>query len=308
MRTTRQSSFGDPSVIEIVETDLPEPGSGQVRIAVLAAGVNPVDANVRSGFYPLLGEPPFTLGWDVAGVVDAVAPGVTAYAPGDRVFGLIGFPAAAGTHAEHVVADHDQLVSVPDALTMEEAAALPLAGLTAWQALVGIADVGPGDTVLVPRAAGGVGHLAVQIAVARGARVVAVASGPRRELLLGLGAERVVDYTSEDVARAVAGVDVVLDLLGGTHSSAYAGTLRPGGLFLSVFPGDVDEAVAERLGIRHAGLLVTPSAPDLRALVALVEDGRLRVVVQEALPLAQVARAHELVDAGHVTGKLVLVP
>ena len=308
MRTTRQLSFGDPSVIEIVETDLPEPDFGQVRIAVHAAGVNPVDVHVRAGSYPLLGEPPFTLGWDVAGVVDAVAPGISAFAVGDRVLGLVGFPAAAGTHADYVVADHNQLVAVPESLGIEEAGALPMAGLTAWQAVVGIAGVGPGDTVLVPRAAGGVGHLAVQIAAARGARVIAVATAAKHELLRDLGAAQVVDYTTEDVASAVSGVDVVLDLLGGEHAATYAGTLRPGGLFVPVMPGNVDEAAAAALGVRYAGLLVRPSAADLRSLAELVALGRLRVLVQEALPLADVAKAHELVGGGHVTGKVVLVP
>lgn len=307
MLTTVQTTTGAPDVIEIVEAADPVPGAGQVRIRMQAAGINPVDVNVRSGAYPLLGEPPFTLGWDVAGVVDAVGPDVTEHAVGDLVFGMPAFPAAAGTHAELVLADQHQVVAVPDGLAVEEAGALPLAGLTAWQALrtAGLAE---GDRVLIHRAAGGVGHLAVQLAAARGASVVATASSAKHDLLRSLGASRTVDYRTEDYTRAAGEVDVVVDLLGGEEATRSAQLLRPGGVFLSVMPGDFAATDAARLGVRHETVFVQPSGPDLRDLGALAAAGRLRVLVEERVRLADVAKAHELVESGHVTGKVVLVP
>lgn len=170
-----QATFGDPSVLRVVEVDVPEPNHGQVLIELGAAGINPVDLVVRSGAFPLLGDPPFTLGWDVAGVVAAVGPGVSQFLPGDEVIGLIAFPDAAGAYADYVLASPNEIVPKPADLTMEQAGGLPLAGLTAWQALVGIAGIDEGQRVLIHRAAGGVGHLAVQIAKARGATVIGTA-------------------------------------------------------------------------------------------------------------------------------------
>src|SRR5262245_61551146 len=174
MRVVRQLVLGGPEVLEVVEAPRPEPGPTEVLVRVGAAGVNPVDWKLRAagGF---LGEPPFTVGWDVAGVVEEVGYGVTRFAEGDRVFGMPRFPREAAAYAEYVVSPSRQLARTPDELSDVEAAALPLAGLTAWQALVETAGVGAGDRVLVLGAAGGVGHLAVQIAKARGAYVVGTA-------------------------------------------------------------------------------------------------------------------------------------
>lgn len=307
MRTTHQTVIGGPEVIELRDVPAPEPGAGQVRLRTLAAAVNPVDVNVRSGAFPLLGEPPFTLGWDVAGVVDALGPGVTSLRPGDVVCGLLAFPAAAGTHAESVLAAADEVVAVPPGMDATVAAALPLAGLTAWQALEAAA-VGAGDRVLVHRAAGGVGHLAVQLAAARGAEVVGTASGPKHQLLRDLGADTLIDHTSADYAEVAGRVDVVIDLLGGEHASRSARLLRSGGRFVSVYPGDLSDEAAAAAGIKLQSIMVHPSAPDLRVLLDRVAEGSLRVHVDEVLPLTEVRRAHELVEAGRVTGKVVLVP
>jgi NADPH:quinone reductase-like Zn-dependent oxidoreductase len=170
MRAIVQSSFGDPSVLELAEVQRPEPAGTEVLVRVLAAGVNPVDWKTRGGRGPLR-EPPFTVGWDIAGEVVALGQGVTRFAVGDRVFGMPRFPREAGGYAEYVTAPSRQLARTPDGLSDVEAGALPLAALTAWQALVDTAAVKPGDRVLVQAAAGGVGHLAVQIAKSRGAYV-----------------------------------------------------------------------------------------------------------------------------------------
>ncbi|MEE1942921.1 NADP-dependent oxidoreductase [Streptomyces sp. TRM 70361] len=309
MRVVTQHTLGDPSVLELTEAARPEPGPGQVLIRTGAIGVNPIDGHVRSGAMPTLGEPPFTVGWDVAGTVEVPGPGVSAFAPGDEVLGMLALPGAGSTYAEYVLASVNEIVRKPAGLTVEQAAGLPMAGLTAWQSLVGLARLRPGQRVLVHRAAGGVGHLAVQIAKARGARVTGTASAGKHGLLRRLGVDRPVDYRTEDFAEA-GRFDVVFDLVGGEYGERSARALDPGGVLVSGYPQDTGvtaELVAE-LGIRHALTFVSPSAPDLARLAALVDEGRLTVHVDQVLPLAEAAKAHELVAAGSATGKLVLVP
>ncbi|GAA3001658.1 NADP-dependent oxidoreductase [Streptosporangium longisporum] len=310
MRAITQSAFGEPSVLVSVETDRPEPAFGEVLIKVGAAGVNPIDVVVRAGFYPMLGDPPFTLGWDVAGTVESTGPGVSAFAPGDEVLGLLAFPGPANVYADYVLASPNEIVHRPAALSVPEAAGLPLAGLTAWQALVGIAGIGEGDRVLVHAAGGGVGHLAVQIAASRGAHVIGTARAAKHDLLRELGASTLIDYTAADFVTEVEPVDVVLDLVGGDYAERSAAALKPGGLLVSAIgggPGITGERAAE-LGVRFAVVSVRPSAPDLSRLTALAEAGRLRVHVDQTLPLAEAAKAHELLSANRTTGKIVLIP
>ncbi|MEV4087836.1 NADP-dependent oxidoreductase [Nonomuraea fuscirosea] len=309
MRVIIQRALGGPGVLELAEVERPEPGFGQVLIATRAIGVNPVDVHVRSGALPLLGEPPFTLGWDVAGVVEAVGPGVSAFSEGDEVLGLLAMPGAGNTYAEYVLASVNEIVPRPAGLSVEQAAGLPMAGLTAWQGLVGLARVEAGQRVLVHRAAGGVGHLAVQIAKARGAHVVATASAGKHELLRRLGVDEPVDYRARDFTE-VEPVDVVLDLVGGSYGDRSARVVRPGGVLVSAYPQDtgVTPELVAGLGIRHAVLVVHSSAPDLARLTSLVGEGRLTVHVDQVWSLAEVAKAHEAVEGGAVTGKLVLVP
>ena len=202
MRSITQATLGGPDVLEVAEVPRPEPFPTEVLVRVAAAGVNPVDWKVRTrgGF---LGEPPFTVGWDVAGVVEALGGGVTRFAVGDRVFGMPRFPREAAAYAEYVTSPSRQLARTPDGMSDVEAGGLPLAGLTAWQALVETADVQPGQRVLILAAAGGVGHLAVQIAKARGAHVIGTASAGKHAFLREIGADETIDYTSEDVAARV---------------------------------------------------------------------------------------------------------
>ncbi|MEU8876976.1 NADP-dependent oxidoreductase [Streptomyces javensis] len=309
MRVITQHTIGGPSVLEMIEVDRPEPGYGQVLIKTRAIGVNPVDGHVRSGELAMLGEPPFTVGWDIAGTVEAAGPGVSAFAPGDEVLGMLALPGAGNTYAEYVLASVNEIVHELAGLTVEQAAGLPMAGLTAWQSLVGLARIQPGQRVLVHRAAGGVGHLAVQIAKARGAHVIGTASAAKHHLLRRLGVDQLVDYRSQDFTEA-GPVDVVFDLLGGEYGERSARIVTPGGVLVSAYPQDTGvtpELIAE-LGIRHAITIVSPSAPDLAQLVALAAAGRLTVHVDQVLPLAEAAKAHEIVATGTVTGKIVLMP
>jgi len=309
MKAVQTTGAGDPDVLVLSEVDTPVPVPTEVLVRVRAAGVNPVDWKIRSGVFPTgaLGAHPFVQGWDVAGVVEA-APRVTRFSPGDEVFGLLWFPRQAGGYGEYVTAPARQFARKPASLSFPEAAALPMAGLTAWQTLVDVAGIGAGDRVLVTAAAGGVGHLAAQIAHARGAVVTGTARKAKHEFLASVGVDEAIDYTAVDVREAVRGQDVVLDLLGGEHTLGLLDTLKPGGLLIltigQVAP-ELTAAAADR-GVRITPFLVEPDSAGLAELSRLVERGELRVHLDHVLPLADVAKAHELGETGRTTGKIVL--
>jgi NADPH:quinone reductase-like Zn-dependent oxidoreductase len=310
VRVIVQQTVGGPEVLELAERPVPEPLPTEIRVRVEAAGVNPVDWKTRSGsgMAGVLGGPPFTVGWDVAGVVDALGPGVTRFAVGDRVLGMPWFPRQAGGYAEYVTAPSRHFAACPPELSTVEAAALPLAGLTAWQCLVDIAGVSEGDRVLVHAAAGGVGHLAVQIAKARGAHVIGTASAGKHEVLRSLGADELVDYRSTPFETVIEPVDVVYDLIGGDTALRSLDVLRPGGLLICLPSAAAADAMAtaRERGVRATGMLVEPDGDGLEELTALVAAGRLRVLVAETFPLADAAEAHRRGEQGRTTGKLVL--
>jgi NADPH:quinone reductase-like Zn-dependent oxidoreductase len=310
MRVITQLSTGGPEVLEFGEAEIPEPMPTEIRVRVGAAGVNPVDWKTRAGagMAAVIGPPPFTVGWDVAGTVDAVGPGVTRFAVGDAVLGMPWFPRQAGAYAEFVTAPSRHFAHRPAGLTEVEAAALPLAGLTAWQSLVDIAAVQPGQRVLVHAAAGGVGHLAVQIAKARGAYVIGTASVGKHDLLFDLGIDEAVDYRSEAFEKVVDPVDLVYDLIGGDVARRSLDVLEPDGRLIclpSAAAAEAMGAAAER-GLRATGMLVEPDGHGLEELTRLVDQRRLRVLVSETFPLERASHAHRAGELGHTTGKLVL--
>ncbi|WP_406229420.1 NADP-dependent oxidoreductase [Nocardia sp. NBC_01009] len=308
MYAITQDRFGGPEVLYRTEAERPQPGSGEVLVRVRAAGVNPVDSAVRAGHFPLFPTPPFALGWDVAGVVEAVGPGVTRFEVGAEVFGMPLFPKAAGAYAEYLVAPAAELAAKPAALSMSEAGALPLSGLTAWQGLVGLARIEAGQRVLIHAAAGGVGHLAVQVAKARGAHVVGTARAENHAFLTELGADELIDYTATDFTVAIDPVDVVFDLVGGEYAPRSLGALKPGGVLVTTVghnPG-LTSADAERHGVRFETVFVHPSAADLTDLAGLAEAGALRVHVEREFDLIDAAEAHA--STGSAKGKTVLIP
>nr|WSX78157.1 NADP-dependent oxidoreductase [Streptomyces sp. NBC_00899] len=308
MRAITQRSFGAPDVLEVSDLPRPAPLPSEVLVRVHAAGVNPVDAAVRSGAFPLIGRPPFVLGWDISGVVEEVVPGVTRFRAGDEVFGMPFFPRAANGYAEYVAVPSRQLARKPAALDHVQAAALPLAGLTAWQSLIDAARVEPGQRVLIHGGGGGVGHLAIQIAKAHGAHVVTTASAGKHDFVRGLGADEAVDYRTTDFADAVRDADVVLDTIGGDYGRRSIPVLRPGGLLVTVVDRtDTDlKAATESAGRRFAGITVEPDHVGLEALAALAATSRLTPHVGHALPLADAAGAHALIESGRTQGKIVL--
>ncbi|MEV4577959.1 NADP-dependent oxidoreductase [Nonomuraea jabiensis] len=309
MKAISQDVLGGPEVLKLVEVERPVPGPTEVLVRVEAAGLNPTDWKTRAGGGFLRDELPFVLGYDVSGVVEDSGIGQALYKPGDEVFGMLKYPDAHGAFAEYVTAPSRHFVRKPAAVDHVQAAGIPLAGLTAYQALVDVAGLKGGQRVLIHAAAGGVGHLAVQIAKARGAYVIGTASAAKHEFLRGLGADELVDYRSEDFAEVVRDVDVVLETIGGDYGPRSLRSLRKGGTIVSLVLRDLDPDLhrqAGELGIRSEGMLVEPDHAAMRALAALVEAGRLRVEIAAALPLAEAAKAHELGETNRVTGKIVL--
>ncbi|MFJ9242085.1 NADP-dependent oxidoreductase [Streptomyces sp. NPDC101776] len=307
MRVITQHALGGPEVLEVAEVERPAPRANEILIKVRAAGVNPTDWKHRAtgGF---LGEPPFVLGWDVSGVVESVGVGVARLQPGDEVFGMLSYPWGHGSHAEYVTAPARAFVHKPAGIDHVQAGALPLVSLTAWQALVENAEVRPGQRVLIHAAAGGVGHVAVQIAKARGAYVIGTASAAKHDFLRELGVDEAIDYRETDFAEAVKDVDVVLDTLGGETGLKSLRVLRPGGVVVSIIPigkNDFHEE-AERLGVRAVRMLVDADRADMEAVAELVEAGRLRATIAGTFPLADAAEAHALGATGRTAGKLVL--
>jgi NADPH:quinone reductase-like Zn-dependent oxidoreductase len=306
MRAIRQEVLGGPEVLKEVELERPQPGLSQILVRVHAAGLNPTDWKHRAHRI-FLGPPPFVLGWDVSGVVEATGFGVTLFKPGDEVFGMLPYPHGAGSHAEYVAGPARAFALKPREIDHVQAGALPLAALTAWQALVDTARLAAGQRVLIHAAAGGVGHLAVQIAKARGAHVIGTASARNHDLVRSLGADELIDYHSADFAAAVRDADVVLETVGGDYPARSLRTLRPGGILVSLLPVAPEvTAEAARLGVRAEVMLVEADHAGMTAIAGLVAEGRLRPVIAAAFPLADAAKAHELGDAGHVAGKLVL--
>ena len=307
MTAMRQEEHGGPEVLHAVEVPRPQPGISEILVRVHAAGVNPTDWKHRIG-RRFLGDPPYTLGWDVSGVVEAVGLGVTLHAPGDEVYGMLPYPYGAGSHAEYVTGPYRAFVAKPESIDHIQGGAIPLAALTAWQCLVDIADVAAGDRVLIHGAAGGVGHLAIQIAKALGAHVIGTASEPKHDLLRELGADETIDYRTVDFAQEAADIDVVLDTIGGDTQLRSLDTLVPGGVLVSTVPIPVEgrDEKAEELGVRAVSMLVEADQAGMRAIAELVEDGKLRAVIADTFPLADAAKAHEAGETNRTTGKLVL--
>ncbi|GLW46643.1 NADPH:quinone reductase [Streptomyces sp. NBRC 14336] len=308
MRAISQDVLGGPEVLKVVERERPSPRPNEILVRVRAAGVNPTDWKHREngGF---LGKPPFVLGWDVSGVVEEVGIGVARFRPGDEVFGMLPYPYGHGSHAEYVTGPARAFALKPAVIDHVQGGALPLVSLTAWQALVETAGLQEGQRVLVHAAAGGVGHVAVQIAKARGAHVIGTASEGKHELLRTLGADELIDYRSADFAEAAKDVDVVLDTIGGDYSLRSLRVLRPGGIVVSILPVGSAEFYeeAERLGVRAVRMLVDASHSGMRAVAGLIEQGALRATIAGTFPLAEAAEAHRLGGTGRTAGKLVLL-
>ncbi|MBW5422544.1 zinc-binding dehydrogenase [Streptomyces sp. BG9H] len=308
MRAVSPRAWGAPENLVPVEVDRPEPGLTEILVRVHAAGVNPVDWKTRAeGAFGTWGDTPI-LGYDVSGVVEEVGPGVTLYSPGDEVFGMPRFPEQAGGYAEYVVAPARRFAPKPAGIDHVQAAALPLAALTAWQGLVETAGLRAGQRVLIHAAAGGVGHLAVQIARARGAYVIGTAREEKHAFLRGLGADEVVDYARVDFTEAISDVDIVLDGVGGEYGTRSLEVLRPGGHLVTLpDPGGLPDAdLARERGVHAGWTVVEPDRLGLLEIARLVDEGKLRAEIDTVLPLEDAAKAHAYGERGRTRGKIVL--
>jgi NADPH:quinone reductase-like Zn-dependent oxidoreductase len=306
MKAVVVHEYGGPEVLKYEDAPRPEPKENEILVRVIAAGVNPVDGSIRSGKYAKFfgAKPPFIPGYDVAGVVEKTGAKIDKYKPGDAVYAYIDLDRGGG-YAEYVVVKDEEVSRNPKSLSFVDAAAVPLAALTAWQALIDTAELSAGQTVLIHGGSGGVGSFAIQIAKARGARVIATASTPNQELLKQLGADVAIDYTKtkfEDVAKDV---DVVLDSVGKDTLQRSYGVVKKGG-FIASLVARPDQAELDKHGIRGAPISVKPNANELAEITKLIDEKKIRPIVSLVLPLTEAVKAQEQAATGHTRGKIVL--
>ena len=306
MQAIRLHSFGTAEQLELEDVPMPVHGARDVLVRVVAAGINPIDWKIRSGavaaFFPV--QPPVTLGWDAAGVVTAVGAAVDGFKAGDAVFFFAEF-ARGGTYAEYVAVDAAQVALKPRTVSFAGAAALPAPALAAWRAVVDIADVRPGQKVLIHGGGGPLGSIAAQLAKQAGAHVVVTAGDASIAIARATGADEVIHYRHQAFETLVRDVDVVIDTVGGPVQEASWGTLKRGGVLVATaMPPSPERAAAA--GVRAEMLRTPPDGAVLARIAALVDAGRLRVAVSHEFALADAARAHRLGESGQARGKIVL--
>ena len=306
MKAVRINSYGGPEVLVEEDAPRPEPSTKEVLIEVYAAGVNPIDWKVREGYAKgwLRHKLPLIPGWDVSGVLVDLGDGVKGFKTGDEVYGKLD-SGRDGAYAEYAVSRVENIAHKPQRIDHVQAAAVPIAALTAWQSLFDLANLSKGQIVLIHGAAGGVGHFAVQFAKWKGAKVIGTASGRNEQFVRKLGADLVIDYTARGFDDEVSGVDCVLDTLGGDVLARSLRVLKKGGIVVST----LDEPSAKdlaRYGVRAAHVVAKADSGQLTQIARLIDACEVKPVVETVLPLAEARRAHEMSQAGHVRGKIVL--
>jgi NADPH:quinone reductase-like Zn-dependent oxidoreductase len=305
MKAVRLHEFGGPEKLRTEQVERPAPEAGEVLIRILAASVNPVDWKIREGGYPAVKQDdlPITLGRDACGEVVEARDGATKFKAGDVVLVFLGM--GRGGYAEYVLAPEGEPALKPNRLSPEEAAAVPLAAMTAWQGLFDHGGLAAGQRVLIHGGAGGVGHLAVQLAKAKGAWVATTVSHDDLDFARGLGADQVVDYKAERFEDVVEPVDVVFDLISGETRQRSFSVLKKGGALISTL-GEPDKEQAKAHGVRVAGYTAQPNGDQLGQIAQLIEDGKVEVTVQSVRPLDQAAEAQTALKEEHPRGKIVL--
>ena len=298
--------YGGPEVLKCEDVPRPEPKDDQLLIRVIAAGVNPVDGMIRSGMFDKEGNRsfPIILGGDVAGIVEKVGSKITKFKAGDPVFAYVSLDNSGG-YAQYALVTEREAASKPKSLTYVEAAAVPIVAMTAWQALVDTAKLSAGQTVLIHGGSGGVGSFAIQIAKARGAKVIATASTANQDFLKQLGADVTIDYTKQKFEDVAKDVDVVLDSIGGDTLVRSYGVVKKGGIIVSLVARP-KESELEKHGIRGAALNVEPNSEELAEIGKLIDDKKIKVIVSQTFPLSEAKKAQEQVATGHTRGKIVL--
>ena len=305
MRAVQVAESGGVEVLEVKRVPVPRPSEGELLVRVRAAGINPVDAKMRSGGFFAASEGTYTPGFDVSGTVAAVGDGVEGFEVGDAVYAMLDLRRG-GAYAEYAIVKVNEAAAKPESRSHEEAAGVPLVALTAYQALFDTADLKAGETVLIHGGSGGVGSHAVQLAKAAGATVVATASERNQDYLKELGADVAVDYRSQRFEDFAKDVDVVLDTVGGDTQRRSFDVLKRGGRLVSIV-GLPHQALAEPAGVTATGILVKPNGEQLAKIAAMFDDGTLKPAALTTMPLDDVAAAHEQIETGHTRGKVVLV-
>ena len=298
--------YGGPEVLKYEDVPQPEPKQDQLRIHVIAAGVNPVDGMIRSGMFDKEGRRafPVILGGDISGVIERVGSNITKFKSGDPVFAYVSLDNSGG-YAQYAVVTEREAAPKPKSLTYVEAAAVPIVALTAWQALIDTAKLKAGQTVLIHGGSGGVGSFAIQIAKAHGAKVIATASAANQELLKQLGADVAIDYTKQNFENVAKDVDVVLDSIGKDTLARSYGVVKKGGIIVSLVARP-DPAELEKHGIRGEALSVDPNSDELSEIGKLIDEKKINVIVSQTFPLSEARKAQEQVATGHTRGKIVL--
>lgn len=305
MKAVRIHAFGGREVLELNDIAIPEAKQGEVLIKIHAASVNPVDWKIRQGYLqPLLNHAlPLTMGWDVSGEVVAVGGGVIHLKVGDEVYSRPNI-ANNGSYAEYMTASAEEVALKPKSLTWQEAAGVPLAGLTAWQGLYELADIEAGEQVLIHGGSGAVGQFAIQLAKLRGATVYTTTSARNTDLVLSLGADHAIDYQQVDFSE-LRDMDVVLDTIGGEVQDKSWKTIKPGGRLLSIVQTP-DEAVAASHGVTASFYFIEPDRSQLEEMARLADAGKLVVNIDSEFPLDQIADAHERSESGRAQGKIII--
>ncbi len=306
MRAVCIYGYGGPEVLVYEDAPCPRPRDGEVLVRVHAAGINPIDWKIREGRYNdmIPTTLPLVLGWDVSGVVESLGRGVSRFAVGDEVFSRPDL-SRDGAYAEYIVIRESEVALKPKSIDHVHAAALPFAGLTAWQALVEAGQVSAGQRVLIHGAAGGVGHLAVQLAKWKGAHVIGTASQRNHDFLRALGVDQVVEYPQERLEDWVQPVDVILDTVGGETQELSWPVLKRSGILVSIVSPPSAETAAER-GVRQAFVMSEANGAQLTEIAKLVAAEKLKAIVETILPLSDATRGQELSERGHTRGKIVL--
>ena len=304
MKAVVAHEYGGPEVLKFENVPRPEPKENEALVRVIASGVNPADPLTLSGKYAreIGTHLPLIPGYDIAGIVEKTRVKVTKLKAGDAIYG---YPTFGGGWAEYVIVIEGEIAAKPASLNFTEAAAVPMGALTAWQALVDTAQVQPGQTILIHGGSGGVGSFAVQIAKARGARVIATASTANQDLLKQLGADVAIDYTKTRFEEIAKDVDAVLDPVGEETLARSYDVVKKGGIVMSLVARP-DPVELQKRGIRGAAISVHPDAEDLAEIAHLIDAGKIKPVVTQVLPLSEAIEAQQQAATHHTRGKLVL--
>jgi NADPH:quinone reductase len=304
-------AFGAATVFRLEKVPVPLPAAGEVLVKVRAVGLNPVDYKTRMGKGPAAGiSLPGILGWDIAGEIVSLGDDVSKFDRGDKIFGLSNFPHLANAYAEYAVVHESEFAIIPKGIDKVHAAAIPMAALTAWQALFDHAETKEGQRVLVHAAAGGVGHIAVQLAKWKGCIVAGTASTKNQEFLKEIGVDEPIDYTTQTFETAIAPVDVIIDGMGGENTLRSLELLKPGGVLVSLPSMYKDDAKvlakAKEKAVTVKWMSVHPDGETMDHVANLMAEGKVNVKVDATFPLKEIAQAHQLLESHHVSGKIVL--